>query len=158
MLTLSRTLFEIPSACLESPRSPKGVKLKVTEPTLSSSYCWLQTWSSDLNFNGGLYKQLQVVGVAVGWDSHLVQYVLANIFVGFCETKTAAEQRPLFFRRFVDVTFSIFLSEYEETSFFRLLQEVRPSLGWNQEYRANYRLWTLECGELILKWSSGLSS
>ena len=59
--------------------------------------------------------------------------VLANIFVGYCERKIPADQWPLFYRHFVDDTFSIFSNELDATNFFRLLNEVHPSLTFTME-------------------------
>ena len=66
--------------------------------------------------------------------------VLANIFVGYCETKIPADQWPLFYRRFVDDTFSIFPNELDATNFFRLLNEVHPSLTFTMESESQGQL------------------
>ena len=77
------------------------------------------TTDVEFSFNGGLYKQVD--GVAMGSQ---LGPVLANIFVGYGETKIPSDQWPLFYRRFVDDTFSIFPNELDAANFFRLLNEV----------------------------------
>ena len=82
----------------------------------------------EFSFNGSIYRQID--GVAMGSP---LGPVLANIFVGFCESEIDAECWPLLYCRFVDDTVSIFNDEAEACSFFRHLNDLHPDLLFTME-------------------------
>ena len=59
--------------------------------------------------------------------------VLANIFVGHCESKIDDSRWLLLYNRFVDDTFSIFNSWVECNDFFSLLNGLHASLQFTME-------------------------
>ena len=93
------------------------------------------TTEVEFSFNNILYRQID--GVAMGSP---LGPVLANIFVGYCETRIPAELLPFFYRRYVDDTFSIFANEMSARDYFHLLNELHPSLRFTMESETNGRL------------------
>ena len=61
------------------------------------------TMDVEFSFNGKMYRQTD--GVAMGSP---LGPVLANIFVGHCESQVDLDKWPMFYNRFVDDTFTIF--------------------------------------------------
>ena len=59
--------------------------------------------------------------------------VLANIFVGFCETLIPDHLWPRFYKRYVDDTFSLFTNEEESMAFFQALNCVYRDLQFTME-------------------------
>ena len=79
----------------------------VTEPSIPEDLLrkllLKATTEVEFSFDDVIYKQVD--GVAMGSP---LGPVLANIFVGYCESKVDAEIWPLLYNRFVDDTFCIF--------------------------------------------------
>ena len=93
------------------------------------------TTEVEFSFDGVMYRQKD--GVAMGSP---LGPVLANIFVGHCETKVEESSWPLFYNRFVDDTCSIFRSKENALQFFSTLNSLHPSLCFTMEVEANNRL------------------
>ena len=89
----------------------------------------------EFSFNGDMYRQTD--GVATG--SHLGPF-LANVFVGFCEDKLAADDLPLLYKRFVDDTFSIFDCKDQAQDFAVKLNQMDPALRCTVEFEEDGRL------------------
>ena len=66
--------------------------------------------------------------------------VLANIFVGFCESRLDKGELPLLYSRFVDDTFSIFASKEKSEEFFTKLNSMDSALRFTVEYEEDGRL------------------
>ena len=80
-----------------------------------------------------MYKQIDVV--AMGSP---VGPALANIFVGFYETKLFSNaNKPHMYYRYVDNTFVAFNSEKECDNFFIFLNSLHPSLRFTFEKECN---------------------
>ena len=89
----------------------------------------------EFSFNDVLYRQID--GVAMGSP---LGPILANIFVGYCESRLEKTHWPLFYNRFVDDTFAIFNDEDESLDFFGLLNNVHPDLRFTVEGEVSDRL------------------
>ena len=74
------------------------------------------TTEVEFSFDNVMYRQID--GVAMGSPLGLV---LANIFVGYCETLIRSHQLLRFYNRFVDDTLAIFTKQTESVSFLALL-------------------------------------
>ena len=59
--------------------------------------------------------------------------VLANIFVGFCESRLDKGELPLLYSRFVHDTFSIFASREKLEEFFTKLNSMDSALRFTVE-------------------------
>ena len=97
----------------------------ITTPSIPESLLKMlkATIDVEFSFNGSIYRQID--GMAMG---SLFGPVIANIFVGFCESEIDAECWPSLYCRFVDNSFSIFNDEAEACSFFRRLNDLHPDL------------------------------
>ena len=93
------------------------------------------TTDVEFSFDGNMYKQVD--GVAMGSS---LGPTLANIFVGFQESRIEDEKWPRFYRRFVDDTFSVFLDEDQALAFFRVLNQLHPALQFTMESEADAKL------------------
>ena len=81
------------------------------------------TTEVEFSFEGTIYWQIDGVAMV----SPLVP-TLANIFVGYCESRLQADKWPLLYNCFVDDTFSIFETEERADEFFRVLNSMHPAL------------------------------
>ena len=72
--------------------------------------------------------------------------MLANIFVGFCESKLDTAVFPLFYKRYVDDTFSIFDDEPAAKRFHDVLNSMHPSLKFTIELESDNKLPFLDVG------------
>ena len=93
------------------------------------------TTEVEFSFNGQMYRQVD--GVAMGSP---LGPVLANIFVGFCESGLKENEIPLLYNRFVDDTFSIFESKEKSEDFFVRLNNLDPALCFTVEYEKDGQL------------------
>ena len=86
------------------------------------------TTEVEFSFNNVIYKQVD--GVAMGSP---LGPILADIFVGFCESKVDPATWPSLYNRFVDDTFGIFDSQDEARDLFIILNGLHPALRFTME-------------------------
>ena len=82
--------------------------------------------------------------------------VLANIFLGYCESLISEKQWPMMYRRFVDDTFSIFEGRSKALEFLNSLNEIHPSLNFTMENEQDNRLPFMDV--LVIREETGLST
>ena len=86
------------------------------------------TTDVEFSFDNTLYKQID--GVAMGSP---LGPALANLFVGYLESKIPDHNLPLLYCRFVDDTFSIFWDNKSTFDFFSLLNQMHKSAVYHGE-------------------------
>ena len=59
--------------------------------------------------------------------------IIANVFVGFCEEMIDHEKWPMFYRRYVDDTFTMFHKQEHSVQFFNTLNKIHPALQFTME-------------------------
>ena len=91
------------------------------------------------SFGNTIFKHVD--GVAMGSQ---LGPVLANIFVGFHETiffnESCSQDLPEWYRRYVDDTFSLFITEELARSFLSSLNNIHPSLMSTCEFENQRKL------------------
>ena len=128
-------LAETITICLDALYRDDSISQPSVPESLLRKLLLKATTEVEFSFDGVIYKQID--GVAMGSP---LGPVLANIFVGFCESTVDSGSWPLLYNRFVDDTFSIFNSEEESLDFFHVLNGLHPNLRFTMEAEANGQL------------------
>ena len=89
----------------------------------------------EFSFDGVMFRQID--GVAMGSP---LGPVLANIFVGFCESRISDVEYPPLYCRFVDDCWAYFADEDCALEFKRKLDNLHPSLKFTCEFEQNASL------------------
>ena len=95
----------------------------------------LVTTGVEFSFDNVMYRQVD--GVAMGSP---LGPVLANIFVGYCESLVDPSLWPEFYVRFVDDSFTYFDSVQQCDAFLDRLNNLHPSLKFTVEHEQNNTL------------------
>ena len=95
----------------------------------------LVTTGVEFSFDDVMYRQVD--GVAMGSP---LGPVLANIFVGYCESLIDASLWPVLYVRFVDDSFTYFDSTEQCDHFLHDLNSLHPSLKYTCEHEHDNRL------------------
>ena len=90
----------------------------------------------EFSFDGKMYRQIDVVAMGLPLGP-----VLANTFLGFCESLIPEDKWRDLYRRYVDDTFSLFLhGELNALLFLNLLNGLHPSLQFTMEREIDGKL------------------
>ena len=89
----------------------------------------------EFSFNDNMYRQID--GVAMGSP---LGPVLANIFLGYYESRIPDDRWPYMYRRFVDDTFSVVGCRNEAVRFMECLNSLHPALRFTMESEEDGRL------------------
>ena len=90
----------------------------------------------EFSFNDVMYRQVD--GVAMGSP---LGPILANIFVGCCESQIPKDAWPELYKRYVDDTFSLFIGGREEAEeFLEVLNKLHPCLQFTMESEGDGKL------------------
>ena len=129
-------LDETLNICLDTLYRSEDVPPPCIEETLFRKLLLKCTRDVEFSFDGWMYRQVD--GVAMGSP---LGPVLANIFMGYCESLIPDNQWPDLYRRFVDDTFSLFCNGREDgQSFLTLLNGLHPALQFTMEMENNGKL------------------
>ena len=108
-------------------------------PTLSEAsfrrLMLMVTSGVEFSFDNVMYRQCD--GVAMGSP---LGPVLANIFVGYCESRVSPEAFPPLYCRFVDDSFAFFDDEEKASEFKNKLDHLHPSLKFTCEFESSRSL------------------
>ena len=89
----------------------------------------------EFSFDDKMYRQID--GVAMGSP---LGPVLANIFLGYCESLIPDDMWPYIYRRFVDDTFSVVDCQSDALRFLECLNSLHPALRFTMESEENGQL------------------
>ena len=121
-------LKETLQVCLDALYRDKEIPRPTMPEELLKKLLIKATTEVEFSFNGELYKQVDRVAMGSPLGP-----VLANIFMGYIESGIPEEKLPLLYDRFVDDAFAIFSDDNEADEFYRLLNELHPSLKFTME-------------------------
>ena len=122
-------ILETIDICLDTLYRSDDVEPPVIEEKLLKKLLLKCTCDVEFSFDNQMYRQID--GVAMGSP---LGPVLANVFLGFCESRIAAGDWPELYRRYVDDTFSLFDGgETEALQFLARLNGLHPSLQFTME-------------------------
>ena len=86
------------------------------------------TTEVEFSFDNEMYKQVD--GVAMGSP---LGPILADIFVGHCESSIPEDHWPCLYDKFVDDTFALFDNEEGSQQFSEVLNNLHPALAFALE-------------------------
>ena len=115
--------------CLDTLYRSKDITPPCIDESLLKKLLQKCTVGVEFSFNNLMYRQVD--GVAMGSP---LGPILANVFLGYCETRIAPDEWPELYRRYVDDTFSLFSGgKAEALKFLARLNSLHPSLQFTME-------------------------
>ena len=121
-------LKETVQICLDVSYRDEEVSTLVMTADLLRKLLLKATTDVEFSFDNTLYKQIDRVAMGSPLGP-----ALANIFVGYLESKIPDHNLPLLYCRFVDDTFSIFWENKSAFDFFSLLNQMHKNLQFTME-------------------------
>ena len=121
--------------CLDNLYRSQDIKPPSIDKCLLMKLLVKSTSAFECSFNGRMYRQID--GVAMGSP---LGPVLANIFLGYCETMIAEHRWLELYRRFVDGTFSVFVGKEKALEFLDCLNGLHPALRFTVEEEGDMKL------------------
>ena len=129
-------LDETITVCLDTLYRCDDISPPCIEETLLNKLLIRCTRDVEFSFDGCMYRQVD--GVAMGSP---LGPILANIFLGYCESRISDNMWPDLYRRYVDDTFSLFMKGKEDAlKFLNCLNSLHPSLQFTMESEADRKL------------------
>ena len=132
-------LEETIDICLNTLYRDESIKKPSIPETLLRKLLLKATTEVEFSFDNMMYRQVD--GVAMGSP---LGPILANIFVGFYESKIKDEDMPLLYHRYVDDTYSIFENTRASDDFLNILNNLHPALKFTAETEKDNKLPYLE--------------
>ena len=129
-------ILETIQICLDTLYRSDDVIPPPIDETILKKLLLRCTREVEFSFNNQMFRQID--GVAMGSP---LGPILANVFLGYCESLIPEECWPELYKRYVDDTFSLFIGGKQlAVEFLAVLSRIHPSLQFTMEGETEDRL------------------